>query len=220
LGIRLDSGDLAYLSREARKMLDSADLKDVKIFASGDIDEEVLLSLHAQGCKIDCWGIGTRLITSDNCSSLGGVYKLAGIEENGKIIPKLKKSDTPEKITNPGLKKVVRFYSKIDNKAIADLICLKEESFENLESLEIFHPNYVWKKTLLTNFYTKDLLVDIFKGGKLVYKKPTIKEIRANAKLSNESFWEEIKRILNPEIYKVDLSQKLYDLKQELLTSK
>jgi len=218
LGIRLDSGDLAYLSKEARRMLDEAGFENAKIFASGDIDELILRSLHNQGARIDCWGIGTKLITSDGCPSLGGVYKLAGIEENGVIVPRLKKSDTPEKITNPGLKKIVRFYDKKTNKALADIIALKDEDFSSLTSLEIFHPVYTWKKTLLTNFYIEELMIDIFKGGKQVYESPKVMDIAKYHKEKIGEIWGEYKRDVNPQIYKVDLSDRLYELKKELLT--
>lgn len=217
LGIRLDSGDLAYLSKEARKMLDDAGFPDAKIFASGDIDENVLQSLDSQNAAIDCYGIGTKLITSMDCPSLGGVYKLAGIENDGVLVPKLKMSDTPAKITNPGFKKIVRLYDKNTDKAIADLICLMDENFDNLEEIEIFHPDFSWKRKTVTNFYAKNLVVQIIKQGQLVYDFPTVKEIAAYHKTSYGEFWNEYKRMLNPHIYKVDLSQKLYDLKQKLL---
>jgi nicotinate phosphoribosyltransferase len=145
VGIRLDSGDLAYLSITARKMLDEAGHTEAKIFASGDIDEDVLISLKAQGARIDVWGIGTKLITSYDNPSLGGVYKLSAIEEDGELIPKLKISDTVEKITNPGLKKVIRFFDKKTNMAIADLIMLKEEPLPDGNPYTIFHPDYTWK---------------------------------------------------------------------------
>ena len=217
LGIRLDSGDLAYLSKQARKMLDDAGFPDAKIFASGDIDENVLQSLDSQNAAIDCYGIGTKLITSMDCPSLGGVYKLAGIEEDGVLVPKLKMSDTPAKITNPGFKKIVRLYDKNTDKAIADLICLMEENFDNLDKIEIFHPDFSWKRKTVSNFYAKNLVVQIIKQGKLVYDFPSVKEIAEYHKASYAEFWNEYKRMLNPHIYKVDLSQKLYDLKQKLL---
>lgn len=217
IGIRLDSGDLSYLSIEARKMLDEAGFENAKICASGDIDETVLMSLASQQAKIDTWGIGTKLITSMDCPSLGGVYKMAAIEENGKLVPKLKMSDTPGKITNPGFKKIVRIFDKNSNKALADLICLQEESFDGLEEIEIFDPHFTYKRKTITNFYVKELTHQIIKNGELVYKLPTVKEIAAYHKESYGEFWNEYKRLLNPHIYKVDLSQKLYDIKQELL---
>ncbi len=217
IGIRLDSGDLSYLSQEARKMLDAAGFEKAKICASGDIDETILMSLQAQQAKIDMYGIGTKLITSMDCPSLGGVYKMSAIEENGKLVPKLKMSDTPGKITNPGFKKIVRIYDKNSNKALADLICLQEENFDNQNEIEIFDPNFTYKRKTITDFYVKELTTLIIKEGKLVYKLPTVKEIAAYHKEAYGEFWNEYKRLLNPHIYKVDLSQKLYDMKQELL---
>lgn len=217
VGIRLDSGDLAYLSRVARQMLDDAGFTDAKIFASGDIDEDILKSLHSQDAKIDSWGIGTKLITSDKCPSLGGVYKLAAIEENGVLTPKLKMSDTPAKITNPGLKKVVRFFDNKSGKALADLICLKDENFDSIESIEIFNPDFTYKRKVLTNFFTKEIMQDIIIGGKTVYEFPKVKDIAVYHAKCMDELWCEYKRDLNPHIYKVDLSQKLYDLKQNLL---
>ena len=217
IGIRLDSGDLSYLSQEARKMLDEAGFENAKICASGDIDETILMSLHAQDAKIDTFGIGTKLITSMDCPSLGGVYKMAAIEENGKLVPKLKMSDTPGKITNPGFKKIVRIYDKKTDKALADLICLQEESFDGLDELEIFDPNFTYKRKTITDFYVKELTTLIISKGQLVYKLPTVKEIAEYHKEAYGEFWNEYKRLLNPHIYKVDLSQKLYDMKQGLL---
>ncbi|MBE5762718.1 MAG: nicotinate phosphoribosyltransferase [Clostridiales bacterium] len=217
IGIRLDSGDLSYLSQQARKMLDEAGFEKAIICASGDIDETVLMSLNAQDAKIDTYGIGTKLITSMDCPSLGGVYKMAAIEENGKLVPKLKMSDTPGKITNPGFKKIVRIYDNNSKKALADLICLQEEKFDGLNELEIFDPNFTYKRKTITDFYTKELTTLIIKGGKLVYDLPKVKEIAAYHKEAINEFWNEYKRLLNPHIYKVDLSQKLYDMKQNLL---
>ena len=218
IGIRLDSGDLAYLSRMARKMLDEAGYKDVKIVASGDIDEHILMSLATQNACIDSYGIGTKLITSMDCPSLGGVYKMSAIEnEKGELVPKLKMSDTPGKITNPGFKKIVRIYDKNSNKAIADLIALHEEKFDNLDELEIFDPNFTYKRKTITNFYVKELTTQIISKGQLVYDLPNVKQIAEYHKEAFGEFWNEYKRLMNPHIYKVDLSQKLYDLKQSLL---
>lgn len=217
IGIRLDSGDLAYLSRKAREMLDLAGFPNAKIVASGDIDENVLLSLATQNACIDSWGIGTKLITSMDCPSLGGVYKMSAIDEDGKLTPKIKMSDTPAKITNPGFKKIVRFYDKENSKAIADVICLREENFENMSEYELFHPDFTWKRKTITDFYTKEIMQDIVKDGEVVYKFPTVTEIAEHHKESMGEFWNEYKRMLNPNLYKVDLSQKLYDLKQNLM---
>lgn len=220
VGIRLDSGDLAYLSIKAREMLDNAGFHDAKIVASGDIDEYILRALEAQGAKIDSWGIGTKLITSADVPSLGGVYKLAAIEEDGELKPRMKFSDTVEKITNPGLKKIVRFCDRDTDKAVADLIALQDEDFTGIEKLEIFDPNYTWKRKTLTNFYIVEPMVKIFEKGKLIYDLPDVAKIREHHNISNSRFWGEYKRDINPNIYKVDLSEKLYNLKQSLLAGK
>lgn len=220
LGIRLDSGDLAYLSKRARAMLDAAGYDYVKIFASGDIDEDVLLALQAQDAKIDIFGIGTRLITSYTNPSLGGVYKLAAMEnEKGELDPKIKVSNTPAKITNPGLKKVVRIYD-VDNMAAADLICLEDDVFDESKPLTIFHPEQIWKKTTFEKYHIEELMVDVFKGGKLVYKLPSLAEIGKRLDKQVASFYPEYLRVVNTQEYKVDLSQRLYDLKHKLLLNK
>ena len=220
LGIRLDSGDLAYLSKKARAMLDAAGYDYVKIFASGDIDEDVLLALQAQDAKIDIFGIGTRLITSYTNPSLGGVYKLAAMEnEKGELDPKIKVSNTPAKITNPGLKKVVRIYDA-DNMAAADLICLEDDVFDESKPLTIFHPEQIWKKTTFEKYHIEELMVDVFKGGKLVYKLPSLAEIGKRLDEQVASFYPEYLRVVNTQEYKVDLSQRLYDLKHKLLLNK
>lgn len=220
LGIRLDSGDLAYLSKKARAMLDAAGYDYVKIFASGDIDEDVLLALQAQDAKIDIFGIGTRLITSYTNPSLGGVYKLAAMEnEKGELDPKIKVSNTPAKITNPGLKKVVRIYDA-DNMAAADLICLEDDVFDESKPLTIFHPEQIWKKTTFEKYHIEELMVDVFKGGKLVYKLPSLAEIGKKLDEQAASFYPEYLRVVNTQEYKVDLSQRLYDLKHKLLLNK
>ncbi len=218
-GIRLDSGDLAYLSKEARKMLDKEGFESASIFASGDLDEYLIRDLKAQGAKINVWGVGTKLITSDPMPSLGGVYKLSAQEKDGKLIPKIKVSENVDKITIPGYKKIVRIYDKDAHKALADIIMLDYESIDESKPLEIFHPIETWKKMTLTNFYTKDLLVPIFIDGKQVYKSPELLDIQKYAKEDFDTFWDEYKRLLRPQEYKVDLSQKLYDLKHDLLKS-
>ncbi len=215
-GIRIDSGDLAYLTKKARKMLDDAGYPNAKICVSGDIDEHVLLSLNAQEARIDSYGIGTKLITSHSHPSLGGVYKLAEVEnDDGVLIPKLKVSDTSEKITNPGFKTVWRIYT--DGHAAADLIALKEEKFDKNEPLTLFHPIETWKKITFTNYEIKELSTQIIKSGELIYDFPKVSQIIEFAKESFGEFWEEYKRLTNPHIYKVDLSDKLYELKKELL---
>lgn len=217
VGIRLDSGDLAYLSKKARIMLDEAGFKDAKIFASGDLDEHVIWDLKAQGARIDVWGVGTKMITSTDLPALGGVYKLSAEVKDGTLIPKIKISDNPTKITNPGIKKVFRFYNRDTNKAIADLITLEHEQIDQTKPLTIFHPIDTWKKMTLTNFYSRELLVPVFISGKLVYQLPSLSQIRAYALEELDTLWDEYKRLANPQVYKVDLSQELYDLKQSLL---
>ena len=216
-GIRIDSGDLAYLTKKARKMLDEAGFPEVKICVSGDIDEHVMTSLTIQGAKVDNYGIGTKLITSHSHPSLGGVYKLSAIDEGEeKLTPKIKVSNTTEKITNPGYKKVMRVY--VDGYAAADLIALKEEEFDDTKPLTVFHPVETWKKMTFTDYKIKEITTKIIDNGKVVYKFPDVKDIIAFAKVSFSEFWEEYKRIVNPHVYKVDLSDKLYELKKRLLS--
>lgn len=217
VGIRLDSGDLAYLSRKARVMLDEAGHEDCLIFATNDLDEDILLALNSQDAKIDVYGIGTKLITSYNNASLGGVYKLCALEEDGKLVPKIKVSNSHEKTTNPGVKKIVRIFK--DGMAQADLICLEDETFDASKPLTIFHPEQTWKKTTFTDYELKELMVQIFKDGKLVYDMPSLKEICDREDKSIASFFPEYRRVVNTQEYKVDLSQKLWDLKHKLLNS-
>ena len=216
LGIRLDSGDLAYLSKEARKMLDAAGHSDCKIFASSDIDEYVLQALKEQGAKIDIYGVGTKMITSHATPSLGGVYKLSNLCVDGVDYPKMKISDNPVKMTNPGKKTVVRLFDKQTNKALADLIALEGETFD-APKITITHPVERWKTKELTNFYTKDLYVDVFIDGKCVYDKKSVYQHAETCRESLEGFWDEYKRLMQPHAYKVDLSDKLYELKQRLI---
>ncbi len=217
LGIRLDSGDLAYLSKKARKMLDEAGFPNAKIVASSDLDEETILHIRAQGAAIDVWGVGTALITSKDCPALGGVYKLVAEEKDGKMIPKIKISENPAKITNPGFKKVVRLYDKDTDKAIADLIMLDDETINEEEPLTIFDPVDTWKRMTLTNYRVRELLVPIFRKGRRVYDSPPLLEIQKYAKRELDTLWDEYKRIKKPHIYKVDLSERLYNLKNKLL---
>ncbi len=218
-GIRLDSGDLAYLSKKARKMLDEAGFTNAKICASGDLDEYSINSLKNQGAKIDIWGVGTRLITSADMPALGGVYKLSAvIDENGSVSPKIKISDNSEKITNPGFKDIYRVYDKSTGKAIADMIYLREEDkIDESKSLILTHPTERWKKLKVENYTLRSLHVDVIKGGKLVYEFPKLKEVKAYAQAELESFWDEYKRLDRPHVYKVDLSDGLYELKRSLL---
>lgn len=217
MGIRLDSGDLAFLSRQARKMLDDAGFPNAKIFASGDLDEEVIWDLKAQGAAIDVWGVGTRMITSMGNPALGGVYKLAAEEVDGTFVPRIKISENPAKVTNPGVKRLYRFYDRRTGKALADLIALEDEDFSSGEPLTIFDPENTWKRMMLCDYDVRALLVPIFEGGKLVYTQPTLGEITAYANREMETFWDEYKRLHSPHRYKVDLSQKLYDLKRSLI---
>lgn len=216
-GIRLDSGDLAYLSKQARKMLDKAGYEDCKIVVSNSLDEYTIRDLFNQGAKIDSFGIGERLITSKSDPIFGAVYKLCAIEENEKIIPKIKVSENVEKITTPGFKQLYRIYDKETKKAQADLITLFDEKIDESKSLEIFHPIYTWKRTSYENYTLRPMLKKIFEGGKLVYDLPDIEEIRKYCKQEVESLWDEYKRFDNPHIYKVDLSEKLWTLKRNML---
>ena len=218
LGIRLDSGDLAYLSKKAREMLDEAGFPETKICASGDLDEKLIASLKNQGARIDLWGVGTKLITSDDLPALGGVYKLSAVYENGEMIPKIKISETEAKITNPGHKKVYRIYDK-KGMAQADLICLVGEEIDQSKPLTIFHPLETWKRMTFTEYTVKPLHVTVFEGGKQVYFSPALDEIRRHAREELASLWEEYKRQDQPHVYKVDLSEKLYELKRQMLLS-
>ena len=216
VAVRLDSGDLAYLSKEVRRLLDDAGYEDCKICVTNSLDEKLIASLFEQDAKIDLFGVGENLITAKSDPVFGGVYKLVALEKNGSIIPKIKISENVVKVTNPSYKKLFRFYSKADNKALADVITLKNEKIEENE-YTIFDPINTWKKKTLNNYYVKELQTLIFKKGKLVYNSPTLKEIAEYSKKDLDTFWEEIKRIDNPHKYFVDLSQKLWNLKQEML---
>ena len=217
MGIRLDSGDLAFLSRQARKMLDEAGFPNAKIFASGDLDEEVIWDLKAQGAAISVWGVGTRMITSMDNPALGGVYKLSAEEVNGKFEPRIKISENPAKITNPGVKRLYRFYDRLSGKALADLIALEDEDYSSGEPLEIFDPENTWKKMTLCDYEVRPLLAPIFENGEMVYTLPTLSEISEYAKREMETFWDEYKRLHSPHRYKVDLSKPLYELKRGML---
>lgn len=216
LGIRIDSGDLAYFSREARQMLDQAGLKNAIIVGSNDLDENTIWSIRSQGAKIDSWGVGTNLITSKDCPALGGVYKLAAEEENGEWVPRLKVSENMSKITLPGIKKVVRFHNP-EGKALADLIALEKEDFPVNEPVTIFDPIQVWKRKTLADFTTRELLVPVFRGGKRVYESPDLNTIQAYSRRELDTLWSETRRLTNPHTYIVDLSADLYELRQQLL---
>ncbi len=213
-GIRIDSGDLAYLTREARRILDDNGLTDAVICASSDLDEYLIKDLKIQGAKIDSWGIGTKLITAYDSPALGGVYKMSQIDGE----PKLKVSNDPGKITNPGFKRLVRIYGN-NNKALADLMLLEGEEIDTSKPLKIFHPLYPWKKRTLVDYNVKDLLVPVFKDGECVYDSPEVSQMSELLKSEKESIWPEYRRMTNPEEFHVDLSQSLYDLKQDLLSN-
>ncbi len=219
-GIRLDSGDLAYLSKEARKMLDDAGFTDATICASNDLDEYLLHDLKMQDAKINLWGVGTNLITSKDCPSFGGVYKLAAIaDENGKFVPKIKLSENTEKMTNPGDKTIYRIYDKATGKVRADLICFVDETYDPNDDLLLFDPVDTWKKTLLPggSYTMRELLEPVFKNGECVYDSPSVPAIADYCRQEKTTLWDETKRLFNPHQIHVDLSQKLYDEKQSLL---
>ena len=222
-GIRLDSGDLAYLSKKAKKMLDAAGFSDAIISASNDLDEHLIASLKLQGAAINSWGVGTNMITSKDSPSFGGVYKLAAIKDKntGAFIPKIKLSENAEKITNPGDKTIQRIYEKETGKIIADLICLTHESYDSRNSLLIFDPIETWKKTLLApdSYTLRELLVPVFKNGTCVYQSPSVMEIRAYCQQELDTLWEESRRLVNPHEVHVDLSNELWHMKNQLLDS-
>ena len=218
-GIRIDSGDLTYLSRKARKMLDQAGLTGIKITASNSLDEYIIRDLVNQGAQIDAFGVGERLITSKSEPVFGGVYKLAAIEDGeGNIIPKIKISENPAKMTIPHFKKVYRLYEIETGKALADYICLAQEQPDFSKPLELFDPEAVWKRKTVSNYTARPLLVPIFQDGQLVYEAPSIQETRLYCAREVDSLWEEVKRFENPHNYYVDLSQELWDVRAQLLT--
>lgn len=217
--IRIDSGDLTYLTVKAREMLDDAGLTDCKITVSNSMDEYLIRDLLQQGAKIDNFGVGERLITSRAEPVFGGVYKLSGIEdESGELLPRMKISDNPEKITNPGSKELWRFYDRDTGYALADLICLEGEEIRDDQDLEIFDPHHTWKRKVLKNFRAKKLLEPIFLKGKLVYQQRTLQEIRQYCEEQQNKLWDSIKRFENPQNYYVDLSQELWNLRQDFLS--
>ena len=216
VGIRLDSGDITYLSKKARKMLDEAGYPDCKIVVSNSLDEFIIKDLLRQGARIDSFGVGERLITAKSDPVFGGVYKLCAVEnESGSIIPKIKISENVGKITNPHFKKVYRLYE--EGKAIADLLCVHDEVIDESQPLEIFDPEHIWKRRVLTDFTARELLVPIFAQGECVYETPDIKTLQNDCRSEVDSLWDEVRRFENPHTYYVDLSQKLWDIKQELL---
>lgn len=216
-GIRIDSGDLAYLSQKARKLLDEAGCEDCQIIVSNSLDEYIISDLIHQQAKVDAFGVGEQLITSRAEPVLGGVYKLACIAKEGKWQARLKMSNNPEKITTPGSKQVLRFYSKTDHMALADLVILEGETIPQGEAYEIFHPIHTWKRTYLEDYEVEMLLKPVFLQGKCVYPELSLEEIRQYSLKTQAYFWESYKRFENPETYRVDLSQELWDLKNDLL---
>ncbi|MBQ9341288.1 MAG: nicotinate phosphoribosyltransferase [Lachnospiraceae bacterium] len=217
-GIRMDSGDLAYLSKKVRKMLDEAGFPDAVISASNDLDEHLIASLKRQGATITSWGVGTHLITAKDNPSFGGVYKLAAIEKDGKFEPKIKLSENTEKVTNPGNKTIYRIYTKDQHKIEADVICFVDEKIDENEDLNLFSPTAPWKRTKYEagTFTVREMLVPIFKNGECVYTSPSVMEIRDICAKEKDTLWAECRRFDNPHQTYVDLSQKLYDVKQDL----
>ena len=219
-GIRLDSGDITYLTKKARKMLDEAGLTECKIVVSNSLDENIIRGIIQQGARVDSFGVGERLITAKSNPVFGGVYKLVAKEKDGEIVPKIKISENPEKITNPHFKKVYRIYDNESGIAIADLMCVYDEVIDPEKPLELFDPVETWKRKVVTNYTVRELLVPIFKNGECVYESPSLSEIRDYCKEQVMKLWDEVKRFENPHRYYVDLSEKLWQIKQDLLGGK
>jgi nicotinate phosphoribosyltransferase len=217
-GVRIDSGDIAYLSKKCREMLDEAGLNDCGIVASNSLDEFIITDLLDQGARIDSFGVGERLITAKSEPVFGCVYKLVAVENEGKIIPKIKLSENEEKITNPGYKKVWRLYDKKANNPIADVVAMSNEIIDDTKPYTIFDEIHVWKKKKITNFYAKNLQVPIFINGQCVYESPSLNEIRLYCKNEVDNLWNEVKRFINPHSYYVDLSPELWNCKQNLIS--
>ncbi|GAB1475618.1 nicotinate phosphoribosyltransferase [Bacillota bacterium] len=219
MGIRIDSGDVTYLTKRARAMLDEAGLTECKIVISNSFDEHLIRDVINQGAKIDSFGVGERLITARSEPVFGGVYKMVAIEKDGEIIPKIKISENIEKITNPGFKTLFRLYDKDSGKAIADVITLDHENIPSGSDYEIFDPQFIWKRKVVSNFEAKNLRVQIFDKGRLVYKLPPIEEIQKYCRDQISTLWDEILRFENPHEYYVDLSKELWDMKTSLIES-
>lgn len=217
MGIRIDSGDIAYLTKKARKMLDDAGLEDCSIVVSNSLDEYIIRDVIQEGACIDSFGVGERLITASSEPVFGGVYKLSALEKNGEMITKIKISENVEKITNPGFKTLYRLFDKETNRALADVIALDGEKIPEEGEYEIFDPNAVWKRKTVTNFYAKNLRKQIFKEGKCIYRSPSIDEIKDYCKEQLDSMWDEMKRFENPQTYYVDLSYGLWELKNNMI---
>lgn len=218
MGIRIDSGDVTYLTKKSRQMLDEAGLQDCQIVVSNSLDEYIIRDVILEGACIDSFGVGERLITAKSEPVFGGVYKLVALETDGKLIPKIKISENVEKITNPGFKHVYRLYDKKTGKARGDVITLAGEKVPELEEYEIFDPNAVWKRTKIRDYYVRDLRVQLFDKGRCVYESPSVDEIKDYCQQQMETLWDETLRFENPQTYYVDLSQKLWDTKNQLLS--
>ena len=216
-GIRIDSGDITYLSKKARKMLDEAGFEDCKIVASNSLDEMIIRDMLIQGAQVDSFGVGERLITAASTPVFGGVYKIVAVEENGVPVPRIKLSENVQKITTPCAKKVYRLYDNDTGKALADVITLLDEEISSDADYELFDPDYTWKRKTITNFTAKPLLVKIFDGGNCCYNSPDIKDIKKFCNEQLETLWDEVKRFENPHTYYVDLSQRLWEEKHNLL---
>ncbi len=216
-GIRIDSGDITYLSKKARKMLDEAGFPDCKITASNSLDEYTIQDMIRQGACVDSFGVGERMITASSAPVFGGVYKLSAVEDNGEIVSRIKVSENVAKITNPGFKKLWRLYERETNKAIADVITMHDEIIDDTQPYEIFDPEHVWKRKTVTNFRAVPLQVQLFKAGECVYESPAVEDIRRYCREQMTTIWDEVLRFENPHKYYVDLSQKLWDEKQRLL---
>lgn len=219
MGVRIDSGDIAYLTKRCRKILDENGLEECSIVISNSLDEYLIRDVIMEGAQIDSFGVGERLITSKSEPVFGGVYKLAAVERNGEMVPKMKISENVEKITNPHHKKLYRFYAKDTGKAIADYLTVYDEVVDDSKDMTIFDPDATWKTKRVYNFTARELQVPVFKDGKLVYKLPSLEEIRAYCLAQVDTLWDEVKRFDNPQTYFVDLSQKLWDIKYSLLKS-
>ena len=219
MGIRIDSGDIAYLTKKARKMLDDAGLQECSIVVSNSLDEYIIRDVINEGACIDSFGVGERLVTASSQPVFGGVYKLSALEKDGQMIPKIKVSENVEKITNPGFKSLYRLYSKDDDRMLADVITLDSEVIPEEDGYEIFDPSAVWKRKKVDNFYAKNMRVQIFDKGKCVYDSPSIDEIKAYCQKELNSIWDEMKRFENPQTYYVDLSYDLWKLKNDMLSA-
>ncbi len=217
-GVRIDSGDITYLSKKIRKILDEAGYEDCKILVSNSLDEYIIRDMRIQGAKVDSYCVGERLITASSEPVFGGVYKLAAVEEGGQIIPRIKISENVEKITLPGFKTIWRLFDRETGKAIADVVTLANEEIDDTKPYEIFDPDHTWKRKTVTNFFAKRIKVQIFKGGKRIYESPSVQEIQKYCAEQIGTLWDEVLRFENPHEYYVDLSQKLWDMRHELLS--